>query len=428
MRAIKNSYFVFISLAIGFFTLFSVNFKALPSSTLVIVFCISVIWLLLHVLTTSRIGINRIYLGLLYLFIIQVGMYLISLLLSNSVETSQFVVMFVFFLVNPLISYFIISYFWKSQLSVNKVIVFFISIILVQSVLTLLISFVPSVQQFLLDVIDVDFQRLVRDSSRRLVGFGTSYFHLGTIMSLGFFLGVFSLYKQLPRTLFGYFSVYLSLMFFLVVGFFAARTTVVAVVFIIFMYWIFKFDLKLSKKSIIALILLVLAIPFFIALSSRSESISIFYSRSIPWAAEIFINLFSGKGVQTDSTDHLLNQMYFLPDTLKTLLIGDARMYREEGGYYMSTDAGFIRQIFSYGLIGMIISFIVYGYVLFIISKVFGAFFSFTLAGLIILFNIKGIFIYYSNYEFFISFCFVASIIILNQRKKYAHHSHNNRP
>lgn len=67
------------------------------------------------------------------------------------------------------------------------------------------------------------------------------------------------------------------------------------------------------------------------------------------WAFELFINLFSGDGMESSSTDKMMN-MYIFPENIHTWLGGDGKIENSDGSYYMHTDIGFIRLIFFWGL------------------------------------------------------------------------------
>jgi hypothetical protein len=76
--------------------------------------------------------------------------------------------------------------------------------------------------------------------------------------------------------------------------------------------------------------------------------------RLLPFAFEFIYNYYYTGEATTESTKEL-SQMYF-PIEFKTFLLGDGRYVSPEGGYYMGTDAGYMRQILFYGLIGSIIT------------------------------------------------------------------------
>ncbi|MGO3443883.1 MAG: hypothetical protein ACTINA_10280 [Pseudoalteromonas distincta] len=76
---------------------------------------------------------------------------------------------------------------------------------------------------------------------------------------------------------------------------------------------------------------------------------NIFLDKIVPYAFEMFINLFNSGKLSTSSSD-VLNDMYF-PISESTFLLGDG-YYKDPNNsalYYMRTDAGYMRHILYYG-------------------------------------------------------------------------------
>lgn len=58
-----------------------------------------------------------------------------------------------------------------------------------------------------------------------------------------------------------------------------------------------------------------------------------------------------------DSGNNLVDDMYFIPADDYSIFLGDGRLNNADGTYYMHTDAGFMREMFFYGLLGMFFSY-----------------------------------------------------------------------
>jgi hypothetical protein len=73
---------------------------------------------------------------------------------------------------------------------------------------------------------------------------------------------------------------------------------------------------------------------------------------------ELFINYYTKGEFVSESTDQL-QTLYIFPDNIKTYVIGDGHYYNKPGdassGYYMGTDVGFLRLIYYFGSIGLLI-------------------------------------------------------------------------
>lgn len=92
----------------------------------------------------------------------------------------------------------------------------------------------------------------------------------------------------------------------------------------------------------------VLAVLFAIVLILQFEG----DNASLAWQLEAFTNLLNGRGFNATSLN-IMKRMNFVPG-ISTLLFGDGRYTGDNGGYYMSTDLGYMRSILYYGLFGLL--------------------------------------------------------------------------
>jgi hypothetical protein len=72
----------------------------------------------------------------------------------------------------------------------------------------------------------------------------------------------------------------------------------------------------------------------------------------IGWAFELLISYMNGEGVVTESSNRLIQGMYYIPETLSTIIYGDFRYIDSDGFYYGSTDAGYMRMMLYFGIFG----------------------------------------------------------------------------
>lgn len=79
----------------------------------------------------------------------------------------------------------------------------------------------------------------------------------------------------------------------------------------------------------------------------------------LDWILELFINYENGRGISTISTEIIFNQMLFKIDN-STLFMGDGYYTSPYGGYYMSTDLGFMRLLLYFGIPGTALIYGVY--------------------------------------------------------------------
>lgn len=403
-----------------FLITFSINFNFLPVSCLVIIFSVALLYFLYLLIKKHKFLINKKLFYFQMFFLVQIILYCITYVFSNSNEISQLQIIFVFYVVYPIISLFIIKFFLNNQ-SKNTIIRLFLIAIFTQAVLSIIVTFSPEFRNLAFSLLNVDLDRLSQSANVRFVGFGIAYFNLGTVMVLGLLLSVYLIKNKYKSDNVFYIPVLLFALFlFILLGVFSARVSILGIIIILLMYLYTTNIFKINKNTFshvvtLALSLMFLTIILYLFIPSYTLfNLDSFFDKSIPWAFEMFNNLLNGNRLQSDSTDDL-SKMFFLPKNSFTMLFGDARMY-DGDLYYMHTDVGYIRQIFSYGILGLTVSIISYTYLCNIIRKYFDSFLAISLFFLILIFNIKGIFIYYSNFDFFIIFIFV--YIIINEQPK----------
>ncbi|HDL1517161.1 TPA: hypothetical protein PW062_001594, partial [Mannheimia haemolytica] len=115
-------------------------------------------------------------------------------------------------------------------------------------------------------------------------------------------------------------------------------------------------------------------------------------NRYVEHALEPVINLLSGTGKVSSSTDNLVKNHLFLP-TLNQFISGDGLYYTETGGYYGGSDSGYIRQVLYGGVSYMLACFaFTYYFVRKVAVNWFEGSWIFTLStiGILAILNIKA--------------------------------------
>lgn len=79
----------------------------------------------------------------------------------------------------------------------------------------------------------------------------------------------------------------------------------------------------------------------------------------LPWAFEFYYNFVETGEFSTDSSDQL-NESHYYALSDRTLVYGDGKYVRDDGFYYGLTDAGYMRQTLYFGMLGILIFFILY--------------------------------------------------------------------
>lgn len=105
--------------------------------------------------------------------------------------------------------------------------------------------------------------------------------------------------------------------------------------------------------------MVILPLFFFVKSFVPDTVVDIVETSVLPWAFEMFMNDSGGK-LETNSSNEL-KEMYFMPP-VKTLLIGDGLYVNpyDNTRYYMDTDAGYMRHVLFYGIVGCVLTAILY--------------------------------------------------------------------
>ena len=116
--------------------------------------------------------------------------------------------------------------------------------------------------------------------------------------------------------------------------------------------------LRLSATSIVY-VYVALSLFLIVLMLDANKIISVTIDNSIlqkidsytSYAFEFVYNYLNGRGFTTASTN-ILADMYF-PVSPATFWLGDGMYTGEFGGYYMETDAGYMRQVLYFGVLGL---------------------------------------------------------------------------
>ena len=252
------------------------------------------------------------------------------------------------------------------RIDVPLVVHYLIGTCLFQCVAAMLIAFIPAVQQFV-DTYVQQGQMLLQDLGR-LYGIGASLDVAGSRFAVVLIAISFLLVSPTQKNANGMAVFYtLSFIIISVVGNMIARTTTIGMV--IGVVWFLsapfitrqriQFDSSFGKGFSIILTGVALILVSIILYRAFPEVKELF-----EFGFEGFFSFFETGEWQVDSND-TLRDMIVWPEELRTWIIGDGYFLNSRydpnylgdapiGGYYMSTDIGYLRFIFSFGIAGLV--------------------------------------------------------------------------
>lgn len=234
-------------------------------------------------------------------------------------------------------------YLYRKNIKEKQVIKLLLVVFSLQSILILYSLLNPDFAELIASIVksEKSIERMMTYGGARGLGF-TSYsaFGLAIIMSLSLIILFYSYYSRYISKIF--FIVLLPV--FVVASLSAGRSAIIGLILSLLIF-------NLKKRNVMKPVLLLFAVAFLYvflykqidSMKIESNSLSSLYS----YLFEPISNFYSKGKLTTSSTDGLYS-MYF-PLTPKQFFIGDARYLNPTGGYYLHTDAGYMRFCLYYG-------------------------------------------------------------------------------
>ncbi|MDY9918634.1 MAG: hypothetical protein U2P89_07145 [Proteiniphilum sp.] len=265
--------------------------------------------------------------------------------------------------INQLISLLVVILFLINSFNGKKNHNYYINIIIasftIQSIIIITSLLSPSFKS-IIEITQSDetiYKSLVSYGGYRNLAFGsTQFFGLNALYGFVLFLIIY-VYENNQKHPFLYLIVFLLAF----IGCIFTGRTGLLVGTGLAIYYYFSTNNRSIKRIFISLFVLTITIIFVV----------IIISNFLPdfvrqWAFQLFYNFSESGEFTSTSSEHLFKEMYFLPD-FSTFFLGDGYYTNEDGSYYQHTDAGYMRNLLFFGIIGFLTLAL---YELFIIKKI----------------------------------------------------------
>lgn len=234
-----------------------------------------------------------------------------------------------------------------------------------QACLMLLMIAFPAFQKFILSLIDVDGIERTEGSFRfRGVGFtGLATYSMAVVQSFSLF--IFPLYWSRALSSFKFIASCIVFIAICISALISARTSII---FITALCFYFLYIVMFSSISVLKRRIFLVACFTSISITmsviylagADSDELTTLYN----WGTELYRNFADSGNVRTESTDALAT-LYFMPEQF-TLILGDGIYLTETGGYYMSTDVGYIRIALYGGIIGSFLFYLSFAFLMYV--------------------------------------------------------------
>ncbi|WP_180036736.1 MULTISPECIES: hypothetical protein [unclassified Acinetobacter] len=250
------------------------------------------------------------------------------------------------FLLNLIYLFSVYCFYYCFEKVDNDLLISLVGLVVFSQLLISFVAFIsPSFFNFIFSIFivdNLDSARLENFNEARMIGVGKAFFGSGVVNCLTLILLAFQISKSQKYWYLNIF-IYIGIA---VLGMLSSRTTIVGI--LLSAILLIKNPILVLKSFGFFSIILVLLFPLYNFLSGNNKFLilkdfgfSIFYDTENSQA--------------TRSLETLKSMFEIYPNNLKTWLFGDVyyRSVTGTGSYYMGTDVGFIRVIFSVGILGL---------------------------------------------------------------------------
>ena len=351
-----------------FFFLFSVKFTFLPTHSYQIVLLIAVFYVIVDYIKNKKnlFNISSEFKSFIYLYLLLLFWIVISYCFNGFEDPYMIKKITILFVKSILCSLIFVYIFLKFDISFKNLILYLQIIIFIQALFVILYFFSLDFKNWTLDFIPAsgNLDPRVDFRSRGLMNGASA---TGALMiSLGL---IFTAYLVVVSELKKFNFFYLSISFLLILTaiFFIGRTGFLIVPFVglyFLVLFIYKKEFRNNIKIFTAYLFGYLIIGLiFLSILSYLNLFSIDltkFNTVLNWVTNE-INFKNGSVEVKTLT--ILSSHWFIPDDIKTLLFGNPSSFDEER---ISSDIGFIRILYGFGLIGSIIF---YGFFIYIFLK-----------------------------------------------------------
>ena len=351
-----------------FFFLFSVKFTFLPTHSYQIVLLIAIFYVIVDYIKNKKnlFNISSEFKSFIYLYLLLLFWIVISYCFNGFEDPYMIKKITILFVKSILCSLIFVYIFLKFDISFKNLILYLQIIIFIQALFVILYFFSLDFKNWTLDFIPasgnldprVDFRS--RGLMNGASATGALMISLGLISTA--YLVVVSELKK-----FNFFYLSISFLLILTAIFFIGRTGFLIVPFVglyLLVLFIYKKEFRNNIKIFTTYLFgyLIIGLIFLLILSYLNLfSIDLTkFNTVLNWVTNE-INFKNGSVEVKTLT--ILSSHWFIPDDIKTLLFGNPSSFDEER---ISSDIGFIRILYGFGLIGSIIF---YGFFIYIFLK-----------------------------------------------------------
>jgi len=349
-----------LALTMLFFYIYPILFVGIPVSTRLLFSFIAIVFILYGIVCKKSV-LAREYLPILSVLFSIFSLSCLSIFI-NGTSDFEFIKYPVSIIAILFSAYALIRIFRMMDISYdfNYIAKLFVSVVFIQSVIAVLMFVIPSFYDLMtsIQVIPIDeAEKMSSLSEMRIIGFGSQYFGAGITNGLALIIMAYLIrIGEYDSAMLKASAIFL---FIFAVGIGMARTTFIGFGISILLFLpcsgLLNFNLTLVRRNVMLLLSVsALMLLTFIFSGVLFPTIISSVTPLFNFALEMFLNYFETGSLTTESTSQLA-AMYIWPENMYTYLIGDGLYSADNGLYYMGTDVGYLRLLFYFGVLGVML-------------------------------------------------------------------------
>ncbi|MDR1880768.1 MAG: hypothetical protein LBQ78_07515 [Tannerellaceae bacterium] len=141
-------------------------------------------------------------------------------------------------------------------------------------------------------------------------------------------------------------------------GFFAGRTVFAGLLFALLLLLLARVSVRMKMAFIVRTAIGIGALAALCVILLPGEITGFIQTILLPWVFDLFIKYQETGTATTSFSFNTLNEMYRVEITPTEWLIGSGHYYNPDGTYYKHVDAGYLRHILYWGLLGSALNFL----------------------------------------------------------------------
>ena len=242
---------------------------------------------------------------------------------------------------------------WVTQDAIECLIV---NVFFIQGLISIMAFIFPSIREFVHHfqfVDDVEKAETSYAGMRGLALSGRLYFEFAATCAIATFVQ----FKRIAGFDKVSYIEFFKLIVIIFCGFFAGRTSLVGIGFgVVYLFFCHK-PATVKWHTLLKLIATTIAMVLTALLFLPEDALDFVSERFLPWVFDLFIKYFETGSAENSYALHAVNDFYRnVSITPREWWIGAGQYSCYDGSYFKDVDAGYLRQLFYWGMVGSIVS------------------------------------------------------------------------